>query len=194
MLTTLLLASLLGTADASDHAEAPAAAQAIGADLSDLYAWHEGDKLWVILTFGWHIPDGPYLPFDPDALFGIHFDHDGDGVADHDTWIRFGTNAQGFVGVKVEGLPGGNAEVIGGIEEDLDGGNGLRVKAMLADDPFFMDLEGFKTTLQTGDLSIDATRDSLAGTRVDAIVLEMDLAAASGGQQNFQLWATSARK
>lgn len=194
MTPLLLLGWLAGPALASDHAEAPLAAQTMGADLSDLYVWHTADRLWVVLTFGWHLPDGEYVPFDDQALLGIHLDRNADQTSDHDVWIRFGRDAEGHAGVQVQGLPGGDPVVSGAVESTLDAGNGLRVKAMLADDPFFMDLEGFQTTLQTGALSFDATRDTLATTRVDAVVLEMDLAAASAGATALQLWATSGRK
>lgn len=195
MFPTLLMTALIGApAQASDHAEAPLAQANIGADLSDLYAWHEGGTLNVILTIGWHEVDGPYIPFDEHAIFGVHIDNDGDNVADHDVWVRFAADPVIGRGMQITGLPGSSGPIVGAIETDLDAGDGRRVKAMLADDPFFMDLEGFIETVSTGTLSFDGTRDTLAGSRVDGIVMQMDLAAATGGSSNIQLWATSGRK
>lgn len=190
-----LLATLIaGPAVASDHAEAPLAAANVGADLSDLYVWHSGDTLNAILTLGWHEVGGIYIPFDDKAIFGIHIDNDGDHQPDHDIWIRFAADPAIGRAVQIEGLPGGEPVFSGPIETELDGGNGTRAMAMLADDPFFMDLEGFVETVSTGTLSFDGTRDSLAGSRVDAVVLQMDLTAATAGNTTIDVWATSGRK
>ncbi|TNE92354.1 MAG: DUF4331 domain-containing protein [Deltaproteobacteria bacterium] len=194
MLTSMLLAALLAPAEAADHAEAPRTAVDPAADLSDLYAWRTDDTLVVILTFGWHIPGDGYIPFNEAVLLGVHIDNDGDNLPDHDVYARFGRNGAGEVGVQFWGMPGVEGTLEGPIETALDAGEGRRAMAMLADDPFFMDLTGFVDTMNTGTLAIDSTRDSLAGTNVDAIVLELDLAEASGGSDNFQIWATSGRK
>jgi len=69
-----------------------------------------------------------------------------------------------------------------------------RVFAGLRDDPFFFDLEGFEQTLQTGAVSFQDTRDSVAGLNCTAIVLEFDRAAALGGSQTLNLWTTTGRK
>ena len=75
----------------------------------------------------------------------------------------------------------------------VDSGNAMLYSG-LRDDPFFFDLAGYIDTLNTGSVSFDSTRDSLAGTNVTAIVVAMDIDAASGGNNNIQLWASTGRK
>ena len=192
---TVLLATLAASpAWAADHQEAPAATADNIADLADLYAWHTDDgRLVVITTFGWFVPGTEYPEWDPEMLYGVHIDHDGDHVADHDTWIRFALSAGGAAAVQVKGLPGGDPVVQGEVESTLQAGNGLRVMATERDDPFFFDLAGYEDTLSSGTLSFDSSRDAFAGTNVFSVVLEMDAAAASAGSDDLQLWTTSAR-
>jgi len=38
--------------NASDHQEAPGATALLSADIGDYYAWHEGENLNMVLTFG----------------------------------------------------------------------------------------------------------------------------------------------
>ena len=73
----------------------------------------------------------------------------------------------------------------------LNDGRGNRVYTGLRDDPFFFDLEGFKTTMHSGALSFDHQRDSAAGTNATAIVLEMDANEATGRSGSVNLWATT---
>ena len=97
-------------------------------------------------------------------------------------------------GVQVENLPGTTEAVVGAVGEAIDAGNGLSVYAGLKDDPFFFDLEGFNTTLETGTVSFDPKRDSVAGLNVSSIILEMNLAAASNGSEQLAVWASTGRK
>lgn len=167
-------------------------------DIADLYAWHsaDGTTMTVVLTFG-----GPTAPaadqmgaYDPDVLYGIHYDTTGDGMADGQSWIRFAQNDLGDWGVEVTGLPGEAADspVVGAVETTIDAPNGGKVFTGLRDDPFFFDLAGFLATLNTGTLSFTGA-DSFAGMNATAIVLEFPVAAVAGVSQTVSVWATTSR-
>ncbi len=128
-------------------------------------------------------------------LYTVHIDNDGGDLADIEVHTRFGQNPGGRWGVLVEGLPGAkHPRVFGPADEVFGAGGGLEVFAGSADDPFFFDLDGFVETLATGTISFDSARDSVAGLNVSAIVLEMDLDAATNGTGTANMWATTGRK
>lgn len=190
--TPALAALLLGLSTpalAADHAEAPTSAADPAADIADFYAWHTSDKVVFVLTYAPLTAPGGSATYDADVLYGLHVDNDLDGVADQDLWVQFGQNGAGDWAVRVTW--GGNEEEFS--VGDTGEGDSVKIWTGLADDPFFFDLQGFQTTLATGTVAFDSTRDSLAGTNVSAIVLEADLATISGGS-TFQTWATTARK
>ena len=198
--TNLIGAAALGlslagptAAMAADHAEAPVAAADPATDLADLYAWHtDDDTLVAAITFGGLGAPGDEATYDADALYGIHIDNDGDNIADIVIWARFGQDDQGNWGVQVTNLPGTSAPIVGAVEQVTAVPGGL-IYAGLRDDPFFFDLQGFNDTATTGVLSFDNSRDSLAGTNVTSLVLEMDLASALEGSDGLQIWATTSR-
>lgn len=203
-MTVTLRATLLGAlasvavgARAADHNEAPGAIADHVADIDDVYAWHTADgKLVAIVTFGGPggMPVAPPDAFDAGVLYGIHLDRDGDFVADQDVWVRFGQNAAGQWGVQFEGIPGGSGTVSGAVGAAVDAGNGLQAMAGTFDDPFFFDLTGLQDTLATGAVGFQSTRDSFAGRNVNAIVVQMDTAAATASNPVVRLWATTGRK
>jgi hypothetical protein len=208
MLTLLGLAAILAglwgvrshrSVEAADHAEAPTAIGDPGADIADFYAWHDSvaGRLVTVVTFdALQMPGGTVGSYDDMLLYGVHIDRDGDNLGDIEILTRFGQNAKGEWGVQVENLPGTSGPIVGRVESVINAGGGAKVFAGLRDDPFFFDLEGYLDTLSTSTLSFDNTRDSLAGTNVTALVLEMDLAEVtdSGLYPNLQLWATSWRR
>ncbi len=191
-LAVLFGLTLSATAIAADHAEAPIAGADAAADIADLYAWHDEGTLTTILTVaGLGLP-GEAAVYDADVAYGIHIDNDGDNEADIDIIVKFGQDSQGEWGVQVSNLPGTGAPVSGAVEQVVQAAGG-KIWVGLRDDPFFFDLEGYENTLATGALSFDSSRDSLAGTNVTAIALEMDLGVATGGNDTIQVWATSGR-
>ncbi|MEL6180545.1 MAG: DUF4331 family protein [Myxococcota bacterium] len=180
-------------ADAADHADPPdRVAVGNSADISDIYAWHGGDTVKVILTFAGPVPpiaEGSDVgTYDPDVMYGIHIDEDADNAADHDIWVRFGQNAAGDWGIQVEGLPGTTEPVVGAVETTLET-DGTMVFAGLRDDPFFFDLQGFMDTVANGTLAFDAERDFFAGQNITAIVLEFPQSEL--GSTTFGVWATT---
>lgn len=180
---------------AGDHHEAPGAEADPAADIADLYAWHAGGNLIIGLTWGGYALRGDPATYDPDVLYGLHIDTDGDNTADHDIYARFGQDADGNWGVQVENLPGTTAPVSGAVETNLAGEGNTQVFAGLRDDPFFFDSEGFKMTLSSKTLSFDSTRDFALFQNATTLVVEVPLTGlANGGSAAFKVWATTARK
>lgn len=194
----LLLAALPLLATAADHSEAPGTRADPAADIADLYVWHAGDELVTVLTFAGGpaagVPMAGKTQFDDEVLYTIHIDNDGDNISDIDVNTRFGQNPGGRWGVLVENLPGAKRpRVFGPADEVFGAGGDLEIFAGRTDDPFFFDLEGFQQTLATGAIAFDSGRDSFAGLNVTALVLEMDLAAATDGSDSVSVWATTGR-
>lgn len=190
VLTTILM--LLGSAFAADHQEAPLTQADPAADITDFYAWSDGTTVTAIINFaGFGVP-GEGAMYDPDVLYTVNIDNDGDFLPDHSIHVRFGTDSLGAWGVQVSNLPGTGAPVVGPVEAVITAPGG-KVFAGLREDPFTFDLTGFNATLASSTLSFDATNDDFAGTNVTSIVIEMDANAAAMGAANLNLWATTAR-
>jgi len=188
-----LALALASPAWGADHAEAPGSSADPAADIADLYLWaSDSGQITAILTSSGLSPAGAGAMYDGDLLYGIHFDTDLDSVEDTSIWIRYGQDALGNWGVQVTGLPGAGAPVVGAVEQVIAAPGG-RVWTGLRDDPFFFDLQGLEDTLNTGTISFDNTRDSLAGTNATAIVLEFDTASALGASTQARVWATTSR-
>jgi hypothetical protein len=187
-------------AQAADHLDPNTRFMELGNadDIGDIYAWVTGEgadrAVVVVLTVAGPVApmEGQTASFSPDVLYGVHIDRDGDNVADSNIWFRFGQNSLGAWGVQVTDLPGATGTVVGPVGETITDGS-AKVWAGLRDDPFFFDLQGFGTTLETGTLAFDSTRDSFAGLNISSIVAEMTLDAALAGGDGLNIWATTAR-
>lgn len=187
----LLLTFSTGT-QAADHQEAPNTRAQLSADIGDYYAWHDNGQLNLILTFGTFSPSGMPASYDADLLYSFHFDSDDtpDGESDIDLYVRFGQNTDGQWGLRLS--DSSDATLVEGAVESILTSGQISLWSGLADDPFFFDQTGFVTTVGTGTLSFDPTRDDVAGLNVTAIVIQLpiDVVKAEGG--SFQTWATSA--
>lgn len=190
---SFVLALLSGPAFASDHNEADGTTADPIADLADVYAWHTGGKIVVAVTFGGprESKDIAARDLDDQVIYGVHIDTDGDAVADHDIWTRFGKDAKGAWGVQFTGIPGGDPVVEGPVATALDAGNGLRAQAGVFDDPFFFDNTGLMDTLATHAIAFVNTRDTFAGKNINALVFEIEATAL--GATSFKAWATTGR-
>lgn len=200
----LMLAATV--ASAADHADAPASALDPSADITDVFVFRAAGKLVGVIAFGGApVPrarvDGPTGRFDPDALFTYHIDTDRDALPDISVQFRFGKNSKNEWGVEIENLPGARSRyVFGPVETVNTSASGLRFYAGLRDDPFFFDFVGFRETLDTfaadgpsGQLRFSSARDSFAFRNLTAIAFEMDLATATRGSRDINVWATSSR-
>jgi hypothetical protein len=179
---------------AADHHEADTtSADDAAANLGDLYAFHDGGRVTLILTFDGYKLKSETPSYDPDVLYGFHIDTNGDNVPDHEIWARFGQNTAGEWGVQVQGIPGSADPVVGPVDEVVnDEATDAQVFGGFRDDPFFFDLEGYTDTLMTGTLAFDATRDFVAFKNTGAIAVEFDQA--SLGSESIAVWATTGRR
>ena len=183
---------MAGTAQAADHADAPAASADPVADIADFYAWNTGERFVFIVTFAGLGATTTAPVLDADVLYGIHIDRDGDHAADANIWVRFAQNSAGEWGVQAADVPGTSAPVSGPVGTVIET-DGIKVWAGHADDPFFFDLAGFQDTLSTGTIAFTAT-DAVAGLNVTAFALDVDAAEVAAGQPRLSIWATTGRK
>jgi hypothetical protein len=188
-----ILPVLASLSHAADHADSPATKKDHAADITDLYAWHDAAKINVVLNVAGLSEAGVPADYDAGVLYQIHIDNTGDLEPDYEVLVRFGQNAAGEWGVKVEDLPGIADPIVGPVDTVIDAGIGLRVYAGLRDDPFFFDLDGFNAAFDDGVLMFDDTRDSYAGTNVLAIALEMSRDALTSDKGALTVWASTGR-
>jgi hypothetical protein len=179
---------------AADHHEADTtSADDAAANLGDLYAFHDGGRLTLILTFDGYKLKSDTPTYDPDVLYGFHVDTNGDNQPDHEIWARFGQNTAGDWGVQVQGIPGTQSAVVGPVDEVVsDDATGAQVFGGFRDDPFFFDLEGYNDTLMTGTLSFNGERDFVAFKNTGAIAVEFEHAGL--GSESIAVWATTGRR
>ena len=111
--------------------------------------------------------------------------------AEHQIEFRFGANGTA-TGVQFKNIPGSTGPIEGPVETDLKQGP-VTVRAGLFDDPFFFDLQGFRTTRSTGVLSFDKNRSFFSGQNLTAAVVQMPRSAIENGDNKIRIWATSAR-
>lgn len=195
VLAGAVIASTVATvAIASDHDEADTTAYMdVPADIGDTYAFHQGDRLTLIMTFDGYKLRSEAPNYDADVLYSFHIDTNGDTDPEHHIMARLGQNAAGEWGVKVEGIPGVEAPMIGAVDEVIvDEDSGAQAYLGLRDDPFFFDLQGFKDTLMTGTLAFDNARDFAAVKNTLILAVEFDHAAA-GGSTEFNIWSSTGR-
>lgn len=186
------------TVRASDHDEAPLVKQDAAMDITDLYVFDSDDETTTFIVCWAGFNDSRPQPdaegvYDEDALYAVHIDNDGDNQADHVIYWRYGRNADGDVGVRFEGVPGGDANAVGAVETVFESGS-ARLWSGHADDPFFFDAAGYLETIDTGALSITNDRDFLAGLNVTAAAIEVKTGEIVDGENPIQVWVTSSRK
>lgn len=183
---------------AADHFDPPARTDPLvaatpdkAADIADIYTWQTADSVVIVLTFAG--PQAANLPatYDPDILYTINISN-ADAPTDAEIQIRFKFGKDGQnVGVQVDGLPDGGGPLIGPVEQTLSRG-AIQVRAGLYDDPFFFDLQGFKDSKSTGNLSISKDRNFFNGQNDTAIVIQIPTAMLNKGSP-LNMWATTAR-
>lgn len=188
-----IVSTVTTVAIASDHDEADTTAYAdVPADIGDTYAFHQGDRLTLIMTFDGYKLRQDEPNYDADVLYSFHIDTNDDNEPDHVIMARLGQNAAGEWGMKVEGIPGVAEPIIGAVDEVLsDADSGAQAYIGLRDDPFFFDLEGFKDTLMTGTLAFNPDRDFVAVKNTLIFAVEFDHTVAGG--TSFDIWSTTGR-
>jgi len=166
---------------AADHLDAPTRTDPaidptpdLPADIADVFTWHSGNTVKVIVTFGG--PSSVTLPasYDRDVLYKINISTDAPtDTPEHTIRVRFG-RGQGANewGVRMEGVPGVNGAIEGPVDTNLVK-DGVTARAGLFDEPFFFDLQGFRETRSTGTIRFNSQRDFFANGNDTAIVLEI---------------------
>jgi len=117
---TLCAGIIASQAMASSHREAPSITRAPAVDSSDFYAFNSyeaGRSNYVTLVAN-YIPlqdayGGPnYFAMDPNALYSIHVDNNGDAIEDLTFDFRFSQMLAGGEGVKLTVGPEGNSRSV----------------------------------------------------------------------------------
>jgi hypothetical protein len=232
----VVLALALGTATvlgiatvtrASDHQDTPETELQQLPDINDVYAFpgKTPDRIVLAVTTASPITpaQGKVIGFDPNLLYQIKIDNNGDAVEDLVFQLTFegsgpnqivhlyGPVAPSSVG-RVNQLVDVAPVLSGPTNTSLGSASGIQLHAGLFDDPFFIDLEQFfkivpdRAPVQ-GPLSVirkqEATSfrnpgvDFLRGLNALGIVIELPenllLPANAGADPHIGIWATTAR-
>lgn len=184
---------------AADHLDPPGrvdpgvdSAPDLAADIADIYAWHTDDSVIIALTFSGPQATDQAANYDPDVLYSINISNSAPRTAtDIPIQFRFGTGTMDQFGIQVMGIPGIDDPIEGSVETLIEQ-DGVKIYAGLFDDPFFFDLQGFRDTLNTGDLSFDSNRDFFAGQNLTAVVIEIPRDRIDAGEL-LDIWGSTAR-
>jgi hypothetical protein len=202
-----LALALFGTAQfapSADHLDPPTRTDPamdstpdIPADIADVYAWHTDTSVIIALTFAGPQPTNQPARYDRDVLYTINIANGPNKtVPTIPITVRFGQDTAAGpnqFGVQVSGLPQVVTGTITGPVETTLSRDGVTVRAGLFDDPFFFDLQGFRTTVSTGTLSFDRNRNFFAGQNLTAVVIEIPRERIQVGNNPIGIWATTAR-
>lgn len=186
---------------AADHLDPPGrtdlavdATPDLPADIADIFAWHSGDTVKVIVTFGG--PSSPTQPasYDRDVLYKILISTAAPAdTAEAVITVRFGPGqGPNEWGVRFEGVPGVSGVIEGPVETTLVK-DGVKARAGLFDEPFFFDLQGFRETRSLGAIRFQNTRNFFDANNDTAIVLEIPKDRFAGATMPLGFWTTTAR-
>jgi Domain of unknown function (DUF4331) len=188
---------------AADHFDPPARVDPavnttrpdIAADIADTYLFQDATNIYVSVDFGG--PSATMLPafYDRDVVYTVFLSNAGATTdAEFAIDIRFGQDPTkpGSNGVRIAGVPGTTAPIVGSVETMLTSG-GVTAFAGLIDDPFNFDAVGLRDSRNTGVLSFMNTRNRFAGLNSTTVILAIPRAALVNGTNKIALWATAAR-
>lgn len=186
--------------NAADHLDPPARTDPgvdplpdKAADIADIYTFFDATNFVVIMTFAG--PQSTSLPamYDRDVLYTINLSNAGSRTdIEFPVEVRFGFDANNNPGVQVTNLPGG-VTVSGPVEKELTASNGIKVRAGLFDEPFFFDLQGFRTTKSSGVLSFNSSRNFFANANDTAIVIQIPRSLIENKGHNIDIWGSTSR-
>jgi hypothetical protein len=190
-----------GYLQAADHLDPPSRTDAAvdttpdkAADIADVYAWHTATSLIIAVTFAGPQAKAAPATYDRDVLYTVNVSTAlPRSTPEFVITARFGsdpTAPNSKFGVQFSGLPGVTGMIEGPVETNLVK-DGVTVRAGLVDDPFFFDLQGFRTTQSSGTLAIDKNRDFFAGQNDTAIIIEIPRDRL--GTNAVDIWSTTAR-
>ena len=199
-------APLIG--NSADHLDAPGLTSPEGrldADINDVYAFEGSNDANTVVAVTTHPAAGAIAPlkYARDVKYKINVDQDADGLEDLAYVWRFGTGQAGEQKYKVyKYVAGGARTLTGGVllaegkmgkTKRLSGGGKSFVD--LRSDPFFFDLDAFRSDVLGQDVDRDFC-DQAGGTGIDffsalnanAIVLEVPDGHLGGA---IGVWATT---
>ena len=214
----------IGTLLASDHQDTPEVELNPRMDINDVYVFpgSSADRVTLVLTTSSPIA-GQNASFDPNLLYQIKIDNNGDAIEDLVFQITFNTGSGSAQSVKVVGpvaptnagtlstLVNATPAVEGAVGANLGSNTDMQVFAGLRADPFFIDLEQFFNILpdrrpSTGALSGPSTptASSFRNPGIDilrpfnclAIVIELPkskLISSTAADAKIGVWATISR-
>jgi hypothetical protein len=183
---------------AADHLDPPARTDPDvdsipdnAADIADVYTWYTSNSVVICLTFAGPAAAGKAAVYDRDVLYTINISNAGLATdPEIQVKFRFGQDGANY-GVQITGLPDGGGVLSGPVEETLTR-SGIKARAGLYDDPFFFDLQGFRTTRSTGTLSFVSSRSFFTGQNDTSMVIEFPIDMVKGAGK-LNIWATTAR-
>lgn len=220
-LTAMLVAAGM-PALAADHRDSPVVDDDPAADINDVYMFRDpADKTKLVLVLSTYPLENPRFAtsyqYDPDVIFQIGFDVDGNGTFERNVTAKFSplSNGAGSLQTVTVTLPGGKTAT-GNVTQPtiqapepvptIINQNGIKVFAGPRDDPFFFDLIGFSrvvakinaTSINGGKGQADPTlfthKDSFAGFNVQTLVIEAPVVDFVGYKTKFGISAFSYRK
>ena len=195
----------------ADHADAPGLSGDRAADINDIYAFRSpenADNLVAVMTVNplTAPTENAASNFATDVSYNLHIDNTGDLVADATATVEFSGSPLMFT---VTGL---GDPITGPVTMPTASGSspliteagGIRVFAGQRDDPFFFDLVGFNNFVAGPFVPANGLRpagetpsDTLAGTNVSAIVIELPIVALTGAATSdtgvIRAWASTTR-
>ena len=186
---------------AADHVDPPArtdpaavgALADVAADIADVYFFHGGGTAKLIITNAGPRAPGLAPVYDQNVVYVLHVSNDGNVATDEATIdIRYGRDPAGNWGVRISGVPGTTAPIVGPVQTTLTSG-GVTAIAGLFDDPFFFDNEGFRDTRASGTLMIRNDRNFFAGKNDTSISMQFPTSAIANGTNPVTVWAESRR-
>lgn len=209
LLTATGIAALATVGIGSDHIDAPKVT-GTSKDIADLYVFenptHTDRVVFVLTTAGLKPPvkpTDPLPPFNPNVLYQVKLDTNGDAAEDQVIQATFsgpkGRQRVTITGPATPKTVGSRTTLASGpsvnykVGKIFGGGGTIRAYTGLVDDPFFIDLADLKAILsgkQTGFVSPGV--DALSGTNVLAIVVEV--AKSALGADQVGVWATTSEK
>ena len=194
---------------AADHADAPAVTGNAN-DITDVYAFQGQDNnnmVFVINTQGLLTPAAtPAATFNENVMIELNIDNNGDNVEDlviqaikrGSKMYFFGPTAPGTTGVsstvKTNAAAGSVDISTYGAAPITATQNGMKFFAGPRDDPFFFDLNKFKSILLgTSTGFSNPGTDSFAGTNVLATIVEVPKSLL-GTSATINVWAETKQK
>jgi hypothetical protein len=198
----------------SHHLDSPLARQDVRLDITDLYVFRgETGTVLVINVCHSLAGDIPAPGFHPEGMYEFKLDLDHDAVEDRTYRFVFGErDASGRQSVCVHRIDGaeatdpfaqGTVVATGTTDEVITRGNGLRVWAGKAGDPFWIEPDVLHavghavqdgTTIDLGTWTPDQAKNLFAGHTVYSIVLEIpdaDLLESGQSSRPIGVWAVA---